>query len=77
MDSVQIFRDQVSHSPKISSLPTIFSALNTMVTGKMKLKCRIVPHSSKDELKNEIRSDSSTAHLLFDAPSYRWLLYIS
>ncbi len=30
-------------------------------TGKLKLKCPIVPHGNKDDLKGEIRSDSSTA----------------
>ncbi len=33
-------------------------------TGKLQLKYRIVPHSNKDDLKDEIRSDSSTAQFL-------------
>ncbi len=30
-------------------------------SGKLKLRCRVVPHGNRDQLKNELRSDSSTA----------------
>ncbi len=62
MDSVQIFSlSSLPRSANIVSFPHFFKVKFHGETGKLKLKCRIVPHGNKNQLKDEIRSESSIA----------------
>ncbi len=57
MDSVQV----VSRSRVPRSANIVFNVKYDGETGKLKLECRIVPHGNRDERKDKILSDSSTA----------------
>ncbi len=57
-DTVQVVS---SSSLYIVSSHHFFNVKFDGETGKLKLICRIVPHGNKDDLKDEIGSDSSTA----------------
>ncbi len=63
-DSAQIVsRSSLPRSSNIVSSHQLFSVKYDGERGKQNPKCRIVPHGNKYDLKEEIRSDSSTAQL--------------
>ncbi len=63
-DSVKdVSRSSLPRSAYVASSHHFFNMKFDVGTRKLMLKCRTVPHGNKDDLKDEIRSDSSIAQL--------------
>ncbi len=59
-NKIGISGSSLSRSANIVPSHHFFSVKYDGAQGKLKLKCRIAPHSNRDDPKDEIRSDSST-----------------
>ena len=53
--------DDIERGANLISSHQFFTVKNDGESGKLKLKCRMVPHENRDKEKELVRKDSSTA----------------